>query len=113
MGRERGQRTSLLCPAGPAVSLQKSVFLAFIPGNSNVLLGLGIIDLYCVQVTFSLNLATENKILIYILQVRKVKQKGGQRFIAIRARKTAQVCLTLRSTHFLNTKTMDSNKMTN
>lgn len=32
-------------------------------------------DLYCVQVTFSLNLATENKILIYILQVRKSRLK--------------------------------------
>lgn len=75
VGRERGQKTSLLCPAGPAVSPQKSVFLAFTPGNSNVLLGLGIIDLYCVQVTFLLNLATENKILIYILQVRKSRLK--------------------------------------
>ena len=75
VGKERGQKTSLLCPAGPAVSLQKSVFLGFTLGNSDVLVGLGIIDLYCVQVAFSLNLATENKIFIHILQVRKLRLK--------------------------------------
>ena len=47
----------------------------------------------------------------YILQVRKVKQRGGQVFTGNRARMRPQVCLTLRSTHFLNTKIMDSNKM--
>ena len=66
MGRERGQETSfLLCPAGPAVSLQRSVFLAFILGNSNIPVSLGILDLYCLQITFSLNLFLK-KLFIYV-----------------------------------------------
>lgn len=76
MGRERGQETSfLLCPAGPAVSLRKSVFLAFTLGHSNIPVSLGIIDLYCLQITFSFNLVTENNILIHILQLSKLRLK--------------------------------------
>ena len=48
-------------------------FSTFSPQVTNSLVGLGIIDLHCVQATFSLNLATENKILIHILQVRKLR----------------------------------------
>ena len=56
--------------------------------------------LHCRRILYQLELVKVN--INYILQVRIVKQKGGQGFTAIRARKTPQVCLTLRSTHFLN-----------
>ena len=56
--------------------------------------------LHCRRILYQLELVKVNT--NYILQVRIGKQKGGQGFTAIRARKTPQVCLTLRSNHFLN-----------